>query len=504
MSGIATAGFDIVTAISQDTVNYQIQQLFKQGVLPNSWNITMADTGISIDATLSPPTVNFAVPDSTSTVVFAINMPSGVFTYYEGFGPSAQQQKLQFSNWSYAFNVNLNFAQISADDIQNSTAVPDVVKTTLSAFQSDMFTIQHLFMDFENADIASYNPNLTSMPVPGASGLTPGQLTQWQNAIEDYFKSLSGTSNPYILGYVASTANTSVQDGAPPLFNPTGATFSTFQGAATSGANTLNFLLMTDGAAIPPVPPNGVLTASPISSSDYDGAMVVDPSVFVEGFVVEQLLADVSAAAGLGPFTQSGPGWLASASSNNLDQHGGKGAVVGSDSKILDIYLEQRNSATATAAIVTGSTPSIHIAGAFEIDAGYYEYPFGSRTWDGTVKTTLNWTLDIAISAGTDGTIVVTPTFNPSAPTQDKSENFIQKILDVIGQGMNGFLDQVGAWASQIESYDFSGMQSSLTNALSMLSTRVILPAGDVFFFSDASLLGDYTLHCDLQYKASH
>ncbi len=500
-----SAGFPMVTAISQDTINYQISQLFKEGIVHQTLQVTMADTGISINATLTAPTIDVSVAGSMSTVIFNINMPSGSFTYYEGFGPNATQHVINFQNWVYAFDVNLNLQQIAQADVQSSTVVPPVVQQILQNFTADQFSISHLFMDFQNADIARYDPTRTTMPMPDGSTITPGQLTQWQNAIENYFTSLAGSANPYILGYAVAAHDANAAAGQSPLFNPTGATFSTYQGGTASWQRSLNFLLVTDNASMPAVPPNGALAASAISSQSYDGALVISPSLFLAGYVEGQVLPLVASALSLPAFTKAGAVYTSTSTWDNLTLNGGRGRIAGTDWP-MNIYEEDRNTKAVVATLVPGATPSIHFAGSYTIQATFTEYPFNSRTWDGTVTTTQTWTLDLVIAAGIDGKLTVTPTFAAATPVQTQDENFVQKIFDVIASMGIGsvLLNSVGAWSAEVENSDFSFMESNLASALSNVGQRVILPAGDEFFFADATMLDDFGLRFDVQYKASH
>jgi hypothetical protein len=363
-----------------------------------------------------------------------------------------------------------------------------------------MFTIEHLFMDFENADIAHYDRSRTSMPLPDGTSLSTGQLTQWQLAIENYFTGLAGSKNPYILGYTAATSNS--PGGTPALFDPTGATFSTFRDAAAAGDNTLNFLLMTAGHAIPAVPPNGALSASPISSHDYDGAMVISPDIFIKGYLENCVLPAIDNAALVQAFTRNGNQWNASSSWDNKDLNDGYGQIVHTD--IVNIYCVETNTRSATVTLITGNKPTIHVQGEFKINFTWTEYPFDISTWDGTATTTLSWTLDIVLSAGTNGTVAVTPAFNADKPITEKSDNGVQMMADLVGLGLGNALNQVQDWATTVENSDYSTMQAALTNALTMLSSRVVLPAGDVFFFSNATLEDDFGLRLDILYKASH
>jgi hypothetical protein len=488
MSVTETAGFEIVTSISQDTVNFQIFHLFKMGVIPKKLDIELDDTGISIKADLLPPTVDFGALDSASAVLFSLNMRSGTFTYWEGNGPKATQQHIDFQNWVYTFDVNLNFQQIEQSALQVSAVVPDVVKQTLSNFTADMFTIQHLFLDFENTGIARYDADRTKMPAPGGTRITAGQMTQWQNALQSYFTGLAASANPYILGYTPSLVPAKI--GTVSLFTPTGATFSTYRGAATSGDNTLNFLLMTHGRALPLVPPNGMLSASPITSHADDGAMVIAPGLFTADYLQGSLLYLFTDFTGA-PFTHDGNQWTASSSTS--DPH------LPTTNSVIFCDLTKTRSATVT--LTTGSTPTVHVAGEYKMSAVFSEDTMG-HIWDGTATYALPWTLDVVLSAGTNGTIVPKPTFTLGKESKDSSENVFQKLGDVFSAGLAPGIQQAQALGQSLASSITDAIKNNVGQALNTLGQVIVLPGGDVFMFSGATLLDDYGLRFDITYNA--
>src|SRR4051794_7571708 len=67
-------GLHMVAAITQATINYQFSQLFKQSVIHNTLDITMADTGIELKANLAAPTISMSLPDRQRSLLFMLNM----------------------------------------------------------------------------------------------------------------------------------------------------------------------------------------------------------------------------------------------------------------------------------------------------------------------------------------------------------------------------------------------------------------------------------------------
>ena len=70
------------------------------------------------------------------------------------------------------FDVDVNFTAIAQNQIALHKAIPDVVKKMLQSFNDNQFTINHLFMNFQDANIAAYDENLSSLPLPEGTVIT--------------------------------------------------------------------------------------------------------------------------------------------------------------------------------------------------------------------------------------------------------------------------------------------------------------------------------------------
>jgi hypothetical protein len=277
-------GLHMVAAITQASINYQFSQLFKQSVIHNTLDITMADTGIELRATLAAPTVSMSLPDRQRSLLFMLNMPSGTFSYYEGVGPHAILKSVDFTDWVYAFAVNMDMQHLAQDAVKAGKGIPDIVRQHLEQFTDNMFTIQQLFLDFEKANLASYDSTHGRMKFPNGASITPGEMTQFQQAIGNYFTSLKGTNNPYILGY-SIDQHDGVAVGQA-TFTPTGSTFSAFDDSRSEDLNALNFLIMTGGAPLPDDASAGIFKQNWVTQGTFDGAFVIAKSLFVDRWLV--------------------------------------------------------------------------------------------------------------------------------------------------------------------------------------------------------------------------
>jgi hypothetical protein len=496
-----TAGFDIVAAITEDTINFQFEQLFAQGGMPTTLKLDLSDTGISIDARLAPPEVSLLVPDTTATVLFLLHLSSGSFSYYEGFGPKAKPNTVPIKNWVYAFRVNMNFAALAADALKKGN-LSEVVRRSLSAFDSKMFTIKQLLLDFENCDIADFDPTHTSMPLPDGKPASPNTITQWQTGLSNYFKSLKGTGNPYVLGYAVQSNDADADPGTPALLNPTGGTFSTFQDGRTEGMSTLNFLLKTDRVSddkLPPVPPNGVFDKPLVTDTAYDGAMVIDSDVFRAGYLEQVLLPGIAEAAGvptLAPATDHNADYRVWSSSMDSTDNG----RVVADAGLLNIYQDFSNHRDCTVAVSPGSI--ITVDGTLRVGYVWYDKPFNGYVEAGHVTVTREWHAVLELSAGPDGRLtLVLNSFDSGQVQTERSENILEQLLDLVGAGVDRAESEFADALSQMQGTIAGNISRGISETLAALGGRIVLPGGQVFFFSNAVLDEELNLVCAVQYK---
>ena len=480
-------GFEMVAAITQATVNYQFSQLFKQQFIHNTIDLKMADTGIELKAQLAAPTVNMSVPGRQRSVMFMLNMTAGTFTYYEGFGPNAKQKSVNFTDWVYAFIVNLDMQHLAQDAVKAGQAIPPVVKQHLSQFTDDMFAIQQLFLDFENADLATYDQTRSRMNFPDGAHITPGQMTQFQAAIGNYFASLKGTNNPYVLGY-----NVVQHVGLPAgqaTFTPTSATFSTFDDPKNEGLNALNFLLMTGGGVLPTDPNAGIFKQNWVTQVTYDGKFVIGKSLFVDRWLVPA----ISQALGMDLKETNDKGWVFSRHTETKENR---------EARLVSARITINDNRDATLVINHAQTDKIQIdlSGSlfysWRIDITFLNL---IPEWMSETAT-INWTATIILSTGSDGQVDVAVTQNIPPATLTTAGNWLGKGDIGLIPNNQTILNNIGSNAASLMKSTLSNFESSLT----AVWARFILPAGEVFFFKNAQLNAERDLTLDISYKADH
>jgi len=518
-------GFHLVTAITQDTVNFQLRQMWKRGVIRKSLDVVLDDTGIELHAELDTPTVNFGMTDQR-TVLFSLRMKRGTFVYYTGFGPRATKQSVDFNDWVYTFRVNMNLAEIERQALLNKVEVPDAVKEMVRDFEPSKFTIRHLFMDFQNANLATFDPALSTIK------LSLGELQQLTAALGLYFGSMKGAAHPFILGY--SVEAKKPPSGQAALFEPTSATFSTFKDPGRPGLNALNFLSMMRGDAFPEGPHAGEFNSNWVESGTYDGRMVISAARFHEDYLQGAILPKIGEAVRIGepviahggaadlkrhlglmdeafneafPQIPAGSGWAFYHYEDNLKQRDhegniGFGRIAGRDSNMLNIYAELRETLSCAVSLSTDEGVALRGVGRFTALETYFAYPLDIKTWLGYVGTARTFSFTIRLSVGTEGRLQLVTTFEPGTATQAQDAIPLLKVLDWFNLGPANYLKRIAdSYAGMHEAMNRS-LTEGLTQSMANLTRRVILPAGDVFFFKNITTDRARNVLLDVSYKA--
>lgn len=502
-------GYDMVACITVKAINDQMADLFQKGLIHQNLDLVFEKQGNPLDPTtityelladLGAPTITILDGSNNARMVeFTLNMPSG------SLGVKGAQERINFKNWKYVFNVNLDMQAISVNDLKEGGRVPTEVTDHLSKFDNEMFTIQHLFMDFEDADLANFNSQLSSCPLPGGiwgtGDLTkPGTLSnpdmksslvELQMLLRDYFTGLKGTNNPYILGYTV-TANNALNDNTiPPTFNPTGCNFSVSYNATNPDeTSTLNFLIKTDGAAIPSQPGDGIFPTPWVNSTSNDGAFIVGEDIFMEKWLLPKLVQSLQESVGGGTLSQTDTGWKLTYSADmtgipDITGNSGKGT----ESYEVDITVS--NDTNGIAKINLTGNYSSYIKWRWQVWPLEYEVDaWANQTWTGTV----------AISVNGVGEINTNFTQNVSPPTHDYSKNGPAKFLNIISFGtLRDFIDNMGSASANT----FNHMASQFgTNLYFDLQTRFVMPAGKVFKFSNLEIDSSGNIITDVDYTS--
>jgi hypothetical protein len=510
-------GYDMVAAVTQRALNSQFFLLW--GILDEkhrtiNWSSKMEDeeTGVEIDysfeGTMKPPFVKLGTSEAPNfQVMLYINIPSGKLI----FG-SSKKKEVELKNWKYVFDVGINFVEIEKEKIEHNEAIPVVVKEVLHNFDSGQFTIRHLLMNFQDANIANYNSVESDFPRP------VGQLTddQWKmvqmfvnTILVEYFKNLAKTDHPYILGY--SIEDKSPKEDIGATFNPTNGAYWIFPEFTNQPSSTLNFLLETGNNKLP-YPTNPKFETNLVTGKEYNGKFVVARKVFFDRFLLPQ---------------------ITHALRNKVDGYGNGKHVAYRDDGVIDwrnistphegiphwaynfdsfqsLTGETYDSGTHRETTFDiyengwfnvdlenqgGSTAIINLVGAFDgkLETSYKVAASWVKTW---AIVHVDWIGKITLEGGTDGIIKLKPEINTKEPTVEVDGNFLGRInLAHAHDYANYFI----GWAMKFaDSFiqDLNNLKAAINT-----NSRFVLPAGSVFLFKNPQFDSHQNLLMDLTYN---
>lgn len=458
------SGYDLVYAVSQKTINNQLELLSALSVLPTSWKATDPEGFWSIDLSVGTPTVNAVTGNAGARALNVIFPFTGGTMTYSSLGrdangkPAVIRNTIQMAGWGLKVSVNMSLAEIAQADIAAHKLIPDAVKRQLQAFTVDMYDIRHLFLDFEDADLIldSYD----FVPAAGVKNpalLEPNVITQLRAVVQSVIETLRGSNNPFILGYTATNKKVPPKNA---MFVPTGSSYSIYAEGSDPGRSSLNFLSETEGRPVPSDAKSGLFDSNWLNSDQVQGAYVI-----AQRLVMKVLVPPVAQLFGFQPqdFKQSGNDVTASKSGKS------------------------HKSKTITFTPVAGQPKySCQIRVAFQVDA---HDDLGSYV--GYADVEMFWNADFVF--GFDAANNLTLGIENSKTSHNihkhpnslgEFENVIAAIADtalsaISNNEVNGIFSHMAdqAWPKAVA----APLEASGLN----LKSRIVLAAGSEFFFKD-------------------
>lgn len=276
---------------------YEDQDFVELGILTAKLKAANADFDIGWDASIKAPSISILNME-TQKLILKITFRSGRLLYRSS--SLEEVDEFDLKNRVYAFEVPIGKLQINKDQMVLKAQEEMDLVIRESGLSDDDFTIESLFLNFENANITSFDPGRSKFPEEAALPL--------QVSVKNYFdQTLKGSDNPYVLGYGVSRRRISSSEKA--MFQPTSLNFSTsyssHQDSETPSPgefSAFNFLMMLNNN-MPPYDQNtGVLPASLIelgkdTSSTMDGVFAIQHNHFqayldsLDDFVASQFEA---------------------------------------------------------------------------------------------------------------------------------------------------------------------------------------------------------------------
>jgi hypothetical protein len=300
-------GFDMVWAITQNTINSQLQWLAS---LPNALPVTesigsLADPEqitiglgdvvkgrFTLPLKIGSPLVDFNT-SRPKLVNFKIPIKAGQAAFLETDldTMTLKVKTVDIAGAILGFEVDVNIAKRATDALRNNLPIPPEILDQLEQFKAEDFEIASIFLDFENSRLMTYDATLSSFPPT----LAPGFAEATNVAMGKFLAKKSVSDNPFFLGHAA------VRKTAPPadeILAPTGTNFSTtpfirHDGQPTNeelGLSTFNFLLVGGDHDILKDsrlsgPGAGVFNDNFVPSNEYDGVGVIDLHFFTAKYL---------------------------------------------------------------------------------------------------------------------------------------------------------------------------------------------------------------------------
>lgn len=233
----------------------------------------------ALECQIDPPKVSLIKADP-NRLYFEIPIKTGTISYKKT--GSIRTDSVNGSR--YVFAVPISNKIVKKADIVLGDADQD--KRVLNDISDDIFRIESLFLDFQNANIAQYEKSRS---------LIVNDSTWLQVSLTNYFgKMVSRDSNPYVLGY-SIQSKTVTRDA---LLQPTTATYSTSY-SNEDRAMAFNFLMQVDQHALPKDQRRGILPKSLIEdtldkSPTVNGVMAIDFKTFVDQYINRVLTPQIA------------------------------------------------------------------------------------------------------------------------------------------------------------------------------------------------------------------
>jgi hypothetical protein len=268
-------GLDIVSSITQTTINDHFAALKRAKVIPDDLVLDLPRRLGTLKAKLLAPSVTLGLDDDRTKVLFELKFASGLFSTFDD---NNQPKEVAFGASSIAVRVDIDLSHVDA------AQVPESVQNAIKNLGAGMFSIRQLLFDFQNAALASYDPKHTTLPreLLDDALFIAGLITLFQNLHK---------TGANLLGYAVTVTNPNEACPEAPTFPPTDLNFATqlylddVSETRKPDLDSLNYLLMTQHR---PFPPRALPTGNLVQEGSH-GTMAISRAVFVEGYLLPLL-----------------------------------------------------------------------------------------------------------------------------------------------------------------------------------------------------------------------
>lgn len=539
-------GFDMVWAITQNAVNSQLEWLYYGDMIPNKVKIgDMNDpdgTGIEIDGIIDPPEMDFDTGEAKQARLKLL-FNDGMIKYWKGHGPAATVVSERIAGWEIAFKVRLDIAQLAHEhltsDEPGKKVIPPEILKILTQFKSSMFSVQSIFLDFQNSDLTTYDDINSHIKTKNNYLATNFGIT-----VGGWIKGFKGKDNPFILGYPVTRKQP--PNDVKSVLQPTGATLSVHAyeypaaGAPDhrhNGLSTLNFLLVTGDRDLTREPkflrPDaGSFHRNLVENNYIDGKGIIASEIFFQKYLWELLVK---------PFqekVQSLPDYVHARDDRHPhvainDKTGGFKPTDTGWHYGDHVQLKWHESGFNSHDRESEQNLQFDIKVSTELDAdgsggqrltltvngSLYRYewdqlntdipPFKSNVYVGKANASalLKWKIQLQFKAGKDGKITITKNNQKFPVVKDSGSHGAYKVADFFGDLLN-FDTMADDWNTNAVSLGEieKGIASNLTDQFGPIidgaMTKIVMPARTQFMYKNILLNTDGDIEIDFVYKS--
>lgn len=347
------AGYHMVFAVTQATINAQFEQLWRSDVMARGsegtavklqqLRITIDDPPVKLEAELLAPkvqlrgTTTLEPGGSTGNApYFTLRIKAGTVTRERIVKKAIVAEEEKIKDWELTFKVGLNVHDVAREILKDPTRkLPETLRKIVNEDVTEQFRVRQILMNFQDSTISTFVPHMSKMPMPGNAAPSPGMLDTIMRTFESYFLGLSKSENPYVLGYTVDMAPR--VERKPAIFEPTAVAFSVYEDTAHAERSTLNFLLMTQKAELPAGNPlAGVFASNWVTSNSFDARMVLAARQFdrqyIEGYILSALQKKIEVGDTKFAQVDSFDAWV---QEQVLPRHAGVGLIPGLQGKLF-------------------------------------------------------------------------------------------------------------------------------------------------------------------------
>ncbi|MGZ3943782.1 MAG: hypothetical protein ACXVJB_02510 [Mucilaginibacter sp.] len=536
MPNLSIGEYDMVLALSESKINYEIKRLLNRGVIKSKWQFLTSSGGENIlneshsnfeqakknwlgksdkpddqadalkkyallmDATIDPPRMEL-VKDNYQEVLFKLFIKSGNIYYLEG----AAIKKCDLAGKAYGFRVPV--AQIRIDSEKMYFAGEDAIEQLREEGLSNHdFTVDSILLNFERANIAQYSPDESILPKEDK------ERAALQTAISNYFKALGkDKQNPYVLGYALKKKDLSERDAS--MLYATGSSFSTSI-SHVERASAFNFLMLTDHHPFPKSKYAGRMERSLLesaidTSATINGVIAIDYPAFEQAYlsnlhnsIVDNFEKAFRSNGDLSDFYRSCQLTAPGVTVFRFERHNMFMYVT-----LIRRYVAEKGGIMVVYDIYVGGSVHAEIerkvfhfidAGTVGVDQGFSTggiYPIEG-------KIGRPGELTITLRASNEGKLNIRSRYMPPTVGRDTEKPQTRNDLDAIWMVLSNFIspfgligglaafltDKAGDSIVNFRDQVFDGIEFA---SLEEFSNKVILPGSNIYTFKNIRLNGD-------------